>query len=71
MLALPEENAEKKNTILGLCVCQFCKMTFSKIVFVIPNFVKLMPEICLLLCMKIVGVLKQLNLKIPFILYRH
>ena len=28
-------------------VCQFCKMTFSKIVFLIPNFVGFVPEIFL------------------------
>ena len=40
---------EGKNTILGLYVCQFCKMTFSKIVFetlILSN-----------LCLKFVGCL--------------
>ena len=65
ILALPEANVEeKKNTIFGLGVCQFCKMIFFKGCFLVPNFVKFVPEICLLPCMEITSVLKQLNLTI-------
>ena len=73
VLALPEANGEEggKNTIFGLCVCQFCKMTFSKIVFLIPNFVGFVPQICLLPYVEIIGVLMQLNLTIFFILSRN
>ena len=60
-----------ENTIFGLCVCQLCKMTFSKIIFLISNFVKFVPEICLLPCVEIIYILKRLNLKTPFILYQN
>ena len=70
ILTFPEENVEKggegKNTIFGLCVHQFWKMTFSKFVFLIANFV----EFVLLPCIEIIGVLKQFYLKTPFILNR-
>ena len=41
------------------------------IVFIIPNFVKFVPQICVLLCVNIIGVLKQIILKIPFIINRN
>ena len=45
-------------------------MTFSKIIFLVPNFVKLVPEIFFVALCEIIRVLKELDLKIPFILNR-
>ena len=73
ILGLPEANVEEgrgKIEFLFFCVCQFCNMIFSKIVFAIPNFVKCVPEICLLPCVKIIDALKQLSQNI-FILNRN
>ena len=43
-------------------------MTFLKIAFLIANFVKCVPQICLLRCVNTISVLKLLNLKIPFVI---